>query len=94
MIVEYSQQASLAKALAQTFDCDHPCDLCKRIIAAQHSEKKSDTQPATIKPDLICVTRAITLLPGCKDFVFTAFQITASERSHSPPAPPPRSNLS
>jgi hypothetical protein len=93
MIVEYSQHVSLAKALAETFDGDHPCHLCKGISAAQHSQKKSDAQPVTMKPDLICATRTIALLPGSTYFLFAALEMSTSERAHSPPTPPPRSEL-
>ena len=63
MIVDYSHHVSLARAVAQTLDGEHPCDLCKHIVAAQHSQKKQDTVAATLKPDLICATGSIVLVP-------------------------------
>jgi hypothetical protein len=33
---------SVAEAVTQTFDGDHPCDLCKAIAAGKQSEKKTD----------------------------------------------------
>ena len=93
MIARYAQQTCLTQAVAQTFDGDHPCNLCKRISAAQHSEKKNDAQSVTFKPDLICATRRITLLPRSADFLFARVEMTASQLAHSPPTPPPRSEL-
>jgi hypothetical protein len=93
MVVQYSQHVPLSQAVAQTFDGDHPCNLCKRISAAQHSEKKSDAQSVTIKPDLICATRSLILLPRSADFLFATLKINASLLAHSPPTPPPRSGL-
>ena len=93
MIVQYSQHASLGKAVAQTFDGAHPCKLCKGITAAQQSEKKSDASLAPIKPDLICATRRIALRPDYTDFFFVAPEINAAARVKSPPTPPPRSEL-
>lgn len=93
MVVEYSQRIPLSEAVAQTFDGNHPCDLCKNISAARHSEKKSDTQPATAKPDLICATRRIILLPRSVDFLFARLEMDTSFLPHSPPTPPPRSGL-
>jgi hypothetical protein len=93
MVVQYSQHVPLSKAIAQTFDGDHPCSLCKRISAARHSEKKSDAQTVTIKPDLICATRRIILLPRSTDFLFARVEMNASLVAHSPPTPPPRSEL-
>ena len=93
MIARYSQQTSLTQAVAQTFDGDHPCNLCKRISSARHSEKKSDAQSVTIKPDLICATRRIILLPRSADYLFARVDMTATLLAHSPPTPPPRSGL-
>jgi hypothetical protein len=93
MIVQYSQTASLAEAIAQTFDGDHPCGLCKDLTAARHSGKKSDAPPTAIKPDLICATRTIVLLPRSVDFPFARWEVNASALAHSPPTPPPRSEI-
>jgi hypothetical protein len=94
MVVQYSQHIPLADAVAQTFDGNHPCNLCKDISAARHSEKKNDTQSVTAKPDLICATRQIILLPRYVDFLFARLNMDASLLPHSPPTPPPRSELS
>jgi hypothetical protein len=93
MIARYAQQTCLTQAVAQTFDGDHPCNLCKHISAARDSEKKSDAQSVTIKPDLICATRRIILLPRSADFLFPRLEMTAPLLAHSPPTPPPRSEL-
>jgi hypothetical protein len=93
MLVQFSSRAPLSRAIAQTFDGGHPCGLCKGITAAQQSQKKRDAQPGPIKVDLICATRTITLLPRCADFLFGAFEMRAFARVHSPPTPPPRSEL-
>lgn len=93
MIVDYSHHVSLARAVAQTLDGEHPCDLCKHIVAAQHSQKKQDTVAATLKPDLICATGSIVLVPFYSDFCFAKFQMTVFAQADSPPVPPPRSEL-
>ena len=93
MIVEYSQRAPLALAIAQTLDGEHPCDLCKRINAAQHSPKKTDLRPLVTKPDLICTTRLVTLLPRFAFHCFTFPQVSLVLRVDSPPVPPPRFSL-
>jgi hypothetical protein len=93
MVVQYSQCLPLSKAVAQTFDGDHPCNLCKRISAAQHSDNKSGAPPVTLKPDLICATRRIILLPRSADFLFARLEMSASPLAQSPPTPPPRSAL-
>jgi hypothetical protein len=93
MIVEYSQSAPLSKAVAETFDGNHPCDLCKHINRAQHSEKKPETRSTTLKQDLLCVKRTVVLFPSSADLSFPTEQIRASADTLSPPVPPPRSDL-
>lgn len=93
MLIHNSQRASLAEAFAKTFDGQHPCNLCKGVAAAQHSEKKGDAQPLTVKPDLICATRVVALTPSCAEHVFAPYSAIASARVSSPPAPPPRPQL-
>lgn len=90
MVVEYSQRVPLAKAMAETFDGNHPCKLCKHISSAQQSEKKRDTQPIAAKLDLICGRRAVQFIPPFKDFSFASFEAEASTLDHSPAIPPPR----
>jgi hypothetical protein len=91
MLVSYAQQGSLAKAVAETFDGNHPCHLCKQIATVQHSQKKKDLPRLTVKPDLICATRPITLLPRSANISFLLLESGFSPRLDSPPTPPPRS---
>ena len=93
MLVKYSQQVSLPKAVAETFDGNHPCDLCKHIDRVVHSQKKQDVQPVTIKPDLICTTRGVVLFPPWTDISFPQLRLKGSLLADSPPVPPPRSRL-
>ncbi|HZE13465.1 MAG TPA: hypothetical protein VE086_06905, partial [Chthoniobacterales bacterium] len=92
MIVEYAQHDSLAKAVAETFDGHHPCDLCKHISKVKDSEKKQDAQLASLKPDLICTTRAIVLVPPYQFYPFPGATTIASADAAPPPVPPPRSH--
>jgi hypothetical protein len=93
MIVEYAQNDSLAKAVAETFDGNHPCDLCKHINKVNHSQKNQDAGIVSVKPDLICTTRALVLIPPCTFCSFVGVKMTASGEMRPPPVPPPRSEL-
>jgi hypothetical protein len=93
MIVEYSQHAPLAKAVADTLDGNHPCDLCKHINRAQHSEKKPEAQSTTVKQDLLCVKWTLVLFASSRDFSFPVERLSATAERPSPPVPPPRSGL-
>jgi hypothetical protein len=90
MVVSYSQHCSFTRAVAQTFDGNHPCDLCKHISKARDTEKKQDKHSSVGKTDLFCTTaRGVLLLPFLP-FEYSTL-ITASKRgSDEPPSPPPR----
>jgi hypothetical protein len=90
MLVQNAKHASLCKAIVQTFDGAHPCSLCHAVSAAKNSEKKSDLQSSMPKIDMICVARAISLLPRFTPFEYSVSDFSSSERRHSPPVPPPR----
>jgi hypothetical protein len=91
MLVEYSQTQPLVKAVAETFDGDHPCALCKQASNLRHSEKKPDAPSVTLKPDLACVKRTVILFPSSTDFSFPAESIRLPATIFTPPVPPPRS---
>jgi len=87
MIVDYSCNASIGKALETTFDGQHPCCLCKMIQKGRDAEKKQDQQQAKsgLKLNLGLVWQTITF-----DFDPNRQQIPSTD-SHSPPwceAPP------
>ncbi len=92
-VANAKQTPSLAEAVAKTFDGNHPCDLCKGINAAQHSQKKQEAQPAPSKPDLICTARPIRIISSFQDFHYAESAVPVSERGQSPPVPPPRTVL-
>jgi hypothetical protein len=93
MIVHYAQQQSLRAAIAKTFDGAHACSLCHVVNKAKNSEKKSDLQSPTQKVDLICVARALQLLPPFAPFDYGTFTFSSSEIRRFPPVPPPRLQL-
>ena len=91
MIIDYSKRAPLRQAITQTFDGAHLCSLCHAVNTGNNSEKKSNLQSPTPKIDMICVTRAIRLLPplGRLDYLSSDFSLCEFRRS--PAVPPPRS---
>jgi hypothetical protein len=93
MIVDYAHHDSLARAVAETFDGNHPCDLCKHINRVKDSEKKQDSQPASVKPDLICSTCAIVLVPPYRLCSFVGVKGVATANAAAPLVPPPRTRL-
>jgi hypothetical protein len=49
MIVQYSQRAGLTAGLAQTFDGEHPCSVCKAI---QHGKKQEQKKTPLLQVEL------------------------------------------
>jgi hypothetical protein len=94
MLIEYSKSAPLCKAIAQTFDGDHPCSLCQIVAKGKASEKKSDIQSPAPKIDIACVVRVIRLISPYDRFQYALRNFSVSEIEQSPPVPPPRSLLS
>jgi hypothetical protein len=93
MIVCYSREAPLAEAIARTFDGNHPCALCKHVAAGRKSDKKQSAEVGAVKPDLICATGHISVLPRSRDFGFAKFLVTLVSYRDPPPIPPPRLEL-
>ncbi|NDE85322.1 MAG: hypothetical protein EB056_04760 [Verrucomicrobia bacterium] len=41
MVMDYSKQSSVQQALSETFDGEHPCELCKQISRARTGPNKA-----------------------------------------------------
>ncbi len=90
MFADNLRTQSVAEAVTQTFDGQHPCRLCKAIAAGKKSEKKNEftlqTQkleyPPTPEHFVLIAPTQFRLLPQGHSFaeVFT----------QEPPVPPPR----
>lgn len=94
MAVEYSvREGSIVSGLSQTFDGNHPCELCKAAAkgAATQPEQESEKRaPTTEKMHLILMVRSITLgrMPGEVQEVEPSD--SAVRRTDVPALPPPR----
>src|ERR1700737_5337569 len=54
MIVQYTQRAGLKAGLAETFDGEHPCSVCKAIQDGKKQEqKKAPLLQAELKKDYL-----------------------------------------
>ena len=90
MVIDYSKHAPLGAAIAQALDGGHPCSLCHAVNTGKNSEKKSDLQSSP-KIDMICVTRAIRLMPPFSRLDHLTSDFSVCEFRRSPAVPPPRS---
>ena len=94
MIVDYSKQDSICRAIAKTLDGAHPCSLCHIVDRGKTAEKKSDLQLLTSKIDMICTKRAITLVRLFTYVDYVAGDFSLFQVGDSPPVPPPRNSFS
>jgi hypothetical protein len=90
MLVTNARQGSLCEAVTKTFDGAHPCKLCHAVSSGQKSEKKSQTPLLFDKIDLVCLVRTLCFEPWFEDYSYQSISIQVTERSLSPPVPPPR----
>jgi hypothetical protein len=94
MIATYSKTTSLTEALKETFDGQHPCDLCKSIEKAKQTEKKPETVAVNLKQDYFCeINSVIILTPPLHSWSQTELVQDSHLLSEPPPTPPPRSLL-
>ena len=100
MLHSYSQRSgSVAVAVEQTFDGQHPCELCQQIQAGKAKEhKESPTAPATKDDAKVKAMVANSVLPSLArtaaaiSFPRAAFA-PGSSRAEPPPTPPPRRGI-
>ena len=97
MLHDYTQRTgSIAAAVEQTFDGQHPCALCEKIQLAKAKEHK-DAPTAPAKQDdakakaLIADSVPCPFVPKAEQIFFPpAVSDHGPSRSEQPPTPPPR----
>jgi hypothetical protein len=89
MLITYSHSASVATAVSETFDGDHPCPLCKAIHKAEQSGRKQDIQLGG-RIDMDYPRQIALLIPPTGNFSWPAFVPERAGFSPEPSVPPPR----
>lgn len=99
MIVDYSAEKGLVEGVKDTFDGQHPCELCHSIAKAEKEDSESQETP--FRPDtrklelknILPVGRMTARKPISRDFPLPAFAEPGPCLSLTPPSPdtpPPR----
>ena len=97
MLHDYAQRTgSVAVAVEQTFDGQHPCELCREIQVVKSKEQKGSPLSLTTKDD--AKVKALAADSLLRPFVRTATEVCfpravsgfGSGRTEQPPTPPPR----
>ncbi|WP_411826127.1 hypothetical protein [Luteolibacter sp. AS25] len=96
MLVEYSQESSLAEAAVDTFSGEKPCSLCIRIEASKQDDSKQDPVLPTLEKlskELLPISLASLKEPVSQEALFASFSAPAEllvSYQSGPPSPPPR----
>ena len=91
MLANNLRTQSLAGAVSDTFDGQHPCPLCKAIAKGKKSEKKSAAVSPTLKMEFLPATGRVVLNPPAKHEVLPVADVFAKPLPSKPMVPPPRS---
>ena len=92
MVLQYSQQAGLKAGLAQAFDGEHPCTVCKAIQdGKKHEQKTAPSLQAELKKDYMAPWSRFQLAPGWVELKYPGFDVHSEAVAVEPAVPPPRS---
>jgi hypothetical protein len=90
MLANHLCQQSVAEAVIQTFDGQHPCPLCEAIAAGKKSEKKTEFSGASQKLEFPPAADKIFLIAPVSFRQFSTDNLFAGNRPQKPPFQPPR----
>ena len=92
MIVQYSQRAGLKAGLAETFDGEHPCSVCKAIQDSKKQEqKKAPLLQAELKKDYLAPWNSFQVYQGWVEVKYSGSTKQLEGVAFEPAVPPPRS---
>ncbi len=94
MLADHLSHESLGCAVSDTFDGRHLCPLCRAILAAKKSEKKSEAVTFTIKMEFPPVADTFALISPSPVSAFSSQPLQADATFLRPPFPPPRPSQS
>jgi len=96
MLVSYSlKSGSVVQAVSETFDGEHPCELCKLAQQQADKEPADDKQAPKVdgklKVHLIAEVIPAVVISAPPPLVFTAAaEVRLCVLQHTPDTPPPR----
>ncbi len=92
MVVKYSHQAGLSRAIAMTFDGKHPCRLCHIVQQEQNKDRQAGKETFAPEKQLdwgLPLPEALLWHPPRPKCAAMAVSL-AEPRPERPPIPPPR----
>ena len=92
MVVSYSQQGGVINGVAQTFDGDHPCPICKAIKDGKKQEQQKAPMLTTeLKKDYLAAWNQFQICQQWSEVVYPASAVQLLGIATEPAVPPPRS---
>jgi hypothetical protein len=92
MVVSYSEQGGLIAGLAQTFDGEHQCPVCKAIQAGKNREQNEAPFLTTeLKKDYLANWNNFQICRAWSEIVYPDFAEQLRGIATEPAVPPPRS---
>jgi hypothetical protein len=82
---------SVTEAVTQTFDGNHPCDLCKAIAAGKQSEKKTEFSFQSQKLEFPLLKESFALIAPSQFQLLPLENSSAKSLAKKPLLQPPRS---
>jgi hypothetical protein len=81
---------SVTEAVTQTFDGNHPCDLCKAIAAGKQSEKKTEFSFSSQKLEFPLLKESFALTAPSQFQLLSLKNCSAKSLAQKPLLQPPR----
>lgn len=91
MLANNLRTQSVAEAVSETFDGEHPCPLCKAVAAVKKSEKKSEAVTPVLKIEFPPAPEKFPFIAPAPISAFSLIKFSADSFFSKPPLPPPRS---
>lgn len=93
MLAKNLQTQSLSEAMSNTFDGEHPCCLCKKIVVGKKAEKKNDYSFSLKKFEFSADRISLIVSAPTHFFLLSQPEDRICGISSEPAVPPPRSLL-
>jgi hypothetical protein len=90
MLADNLHSSSFQVAVTETFDGNHPCDICKAIAAGKQSEKKTEFSFQTQKLEFPPLNEDFVLIAPSQFRLLPLENFSAKSLAEKPPLQPPR----
>jgi hypothetical protein len=90
MLIDYSKQTSFGVAIQETFDGEHPCEICKKVEIESKKQQKQETKLLDIKKELFGFEKSLILIPVVTQESHSTETFSVLVRNHPPQSPPPK----